>query len=246
MDEAMISVIDDKFYTTARAFIVDTPLDLPREIASAIPEDRLNPSFLWIAGRYVQANKANKNGHYWTLDDIKQGEYSIKYTPMNVLHQVSRPVGTFVETKIIDNRATAGDESLPEVQALAVLWSASFPNIAKAARDAHAANSLWFSMECVAEKKECLDCGQSFAWETPAAMACVHMAKSNVSPRRFINPIFLGGALIFPPERPAWKDADVTEVARVLVEEYAHRSVLTDVESWESVMGVLVSKSVTV
>ena len=63
---------------------------------------------------------------------------------------------------------------------------------------------------------------------------------SPVSPRRFINPIFMGGALIFPPERPAWPDADITEVAHELVRQYAVREGgELDVDEWQHLMDVV-------
>jgi D-mannonate dehydratase len=242
-DDAMLEQVGDKLYATARAYIVDRPEDLPREMASELKREDMNPGFLWIAGRYVQANSPNRNGHYWTLDDLQKGEQSIRYTPMNILHKWDRPVGTLVETKIVhrEDRVEASDRLLPEIQALGVLWAHNFPQLAKATRDAHEAKKLWYSMECVAESKQCLKCEQIFPFRAQAHEVCEHMATSAVSPRRFINPIFMGGALIFPPARPGWKDADVTEVAQELVRQYAEREVSDlDAEEWEHLMALVV------
>jgi hypothetical protein len=132
---------------------------------------------------------------------------------------------------------------LPEIQALAVLWGANFPNVAKAARDAHEAEQLWFSMECVAEKKQCLECNEVFPFRAEAHETCKHLAVAG-APRRFINPTFLGGALIFPPEKPAWSDADVTEVAHELTSQYANRDSERDVLSsgeWQRLMDIAMS-----
>jgi hypothetical protein len=89
-------------------------------------------------------------------------------------------------------------------------------------------------MECVAQQKQCLDCGQVFDWKTPNELACAHLQTSNVAPRRLVNPTFVGGALIFPPEAPAWPEADVMEVAKNQTIEYAD-SVMVDImkEAWE-------------
>ena len=99
-------------------------------------------------------------------------------------------------------------------------------------------------MECVAEKKQCLQCEEVFAFAAKPHEVCNHLAERANAPRRFINPIFLGGALIFPPESPAWRDADITEVAHHLVENYAHREERPEVISvnvWEALMDDVVS-----
>lgn len=242
MMDPFITEANGKFYATAQAYIVDAENPPPRELASEWGGAKTNDSFLWIAGRYVQANAVNKNGHYWSTEDMSTGESTIRHTPLNVLHRWDRPVGTFVETKIV-HREAAGEELLPEIQALAVLWGANFPNVAKAARDAHEANQLWYSMECVAEKKQCLECDQVFPFRAEAHETCQHLAKAG-APRRFINPTFLGGALIFPPEKPAWGDADITQVARELTSQYVNRESEQDALSageWQRLMDIAMS-----
>jgi hypothetical protein len=226
---------NDRFYATSEAYIVENAEQLPRELASEYNREGMNSSFVWIAGRFVQGGKVNRNGQFWSVDDIRAGEKSIRYTPMNALHHYNRPIGTIVETKIVHREEA--EELLPEVQALGVLWAANFPEMAELARDAYAKKQLWWSMECVAEYKQCMTCERQFAWAAKAHETCEHLATSAVAPRRFINPTFLGGALIFPPERPGWSDADVTEVARELTLEYANEAAgeFTK-EDWERLM----------
>jgi hypothetical protein len=210
-----------KAYVTARAQIVSDPEELAREYAFAMSEEKLNPAFLWISGRYVQGEKANRNGQFWTTSDLKNSEYSIKYTPLNVLHE-SEAVGVFVETKLVHREAAAGEsELLPEIQALSALWAHNYPQIADAARAAHEKGQLWYSMECVGEAKQCLTCNRTFEWS--AATFCEHMESSATSPRRLINPLFQGGALIFPPTKPGWDEAEIEEVANA-TNEYADRN----------------------
>ncbi len=236
-------VANDKLYMTSQARIVAEPKDLPVEMAASIKDETLNDSFLWIAGRYVQAEQANRNGQYWTLEDLQKGEDSIRHTPLNVLHEIDKPVGTFVETKLIHRDvALENGHLLPEIQALSVVWAANFPHVATAIRLAHDQNKLWYSMECIAEAKECLECNRSFDWNIPNSLACAHLANDVKAPRRFKNPTFLGGGLIFPPTRPGWSDADVTEVANELTLEYANRDFKNiDKEAWESMMALATS-----
>lgn len=222
MADEQIFEQNGKVYITARAHIISDPKELPREMASAMEGKRLNPEFVWISGRYVQGEKLNRNGQFWSTDDLKAGEYSIAHTPLNVMHEWQRPVGTFVETKLVHREAASGEgELLPEIQALSLIWAANFPQVADAARAAHAVQKLWYSMECTGDAKQCLTCDRTFEWA--AAKFCEHLEGSKVAPRRFVNPVFHGGALIFPPGEPGWTNADIEEVARA-AHEYADRA----------------------
>ena len=214
MPEQFISEHNGKVYLAARAHIVSDPSEL-REMAFALKDgDALNPDFMWISGRYVQGDKPNRNGQFWTSEDLKQGEYSLKYAPLNALHEYLNPVGVFVETKIV-HREKAGETLLPEIQALSLLWAHNFPELAETAREANKKGQLWYSMECVGEAKQCLTCDETFEWA--ATTLCSHLEASAVAPRRLINPKFQGGALIFPPVSPGWIDADIEEVAKATV-----------------------------
>jgi len=221
--------VNDMFYLKARAYVVTSPEELPRQFASAFSHVDLNPSFLWVAGRYVQGEKQNKNGQFWAKEDLANGEHTIKYVPLNIDHDVEHPVGVFVETKMVD-RDTA-DTTLPEIQALACVWAANFPTVAKRVRAAHEEKKLWFSMECVGEKTQCLTCNQQFAYASKAHELCEHLATSSKAPRRFINPVFLGGALVMAPLSPAWPDADITDLASNLEDQ-----VELGPEEWEEMM----------
>ena len=232
MNESM-EFRDGKIYLTANAYIVERASELPREFASEFKQMDLNPSFMWIAGRYVQANNVNKNGHFWSTEDLQAGQSTIKYVPMNVNHG-EIAVGTFIEAKLVERASASNpDEMNPEIQALGLLWAANYPAVAAMVRDAHEKKQLHFSMECVSEKKQCLQCEQEFAYAAQAHEVCEHLAASATAPRRFINPIFVGGALVMPPESPAWQDADVTDVAA--------RRLAASADEWEQLMTAVTS-----
>jgi hypothetical protein len=230
----MLEIYGDKFYATSKAYIVEEPQDLPVEMASEFSMNRSNGSFIWVAGRYVQANNANKNGHFWTFEDLKQSEASIVHTPLNVAHEWEHPVGTVVQTKMVQREGAASGGTNPEIQALSVVWAAAFPQVATEVRDAHKQGTLFYSMECVAEQKQCLSCERTFAFAAAGADVCEHLGQNRLAPRRFINTTFVGAALIYPPERPAWKDADITDVASELTREYAQRD--SESNQWEGLM----------
>jgi hypothetical protein len=227
----MLQMKDDVFYLKAQAYLVTKPEDFPREFASDFEAVDLNPSFLWIAGRYVQANNTNKKGHHWTTEDLEYGENTIKYVPLNIEHDTERPIGVFVETKLIEREQAS--VKVPEIQALALMWGATFPALAQKVRAAHDAKQLFFSMECVSEKKQCLTCEQEFPYIASAHEVCEHLGIDPRAPRRFINPIFVGGALT---SSPAWPDAQITDLAS--------DAALEDSRAWEETMA-LVMASVT-
>jgi hypothetical protein len=238
----LLTPINNKIYATAEAFIVSGPVDMPRELAAELDTKGLNQSYLWVAGRYVQANRANKNGHYWTFDDLQKGQQSIQYVPVNALHKWDTAIGTIVQSKIVHREEKvvgegekAADRLIPEIQVLGLVWAANFPEVADKVRESNEKKQLWWSMECVAESTQCLTCDEVFPYAMAAAQTCVHMASSGVAPRRFINPTFLGGALIFPPERPAWPDAEA-ELARELVSYASRDSYPYTSNDWEQLM----------
>lgn len=235
----MFEIIGDKFYATSKAYIVEGPQDLPREMAAEFTIDRNNGSFLWVAGRYVQADKANKNGHFWTFEDLQKSEASVLHTPVNALHEWDRPIGTIVQTKMVQRDGENASVTSPEIQALSVVWAGSFPEAAAEIRKAHKEGTLFYSMECVAEQKQCLSCEEVFAYAAVAPDICDHLAADQNAPRRFINPTFLGAALIFPPEKPAWPEAEITDVASLLTNKYANRN--NEVAHWESLMAHVVA-----
>jgi hypothetical protein len=207
------------------------------EIAASIRAEDMNDSFLWVAGRFAQAGKPNRNGHFWELEDLEYGNSSIRHTPLNVLHNYRQPVGSFVESKIVTR-----ENGLPEIQALSVVWAKQFPEVAAAVQASHQNDALWYSMECQGETNECLNCHKTFPWDMPREMACEHLAGSQTAPRRIINPTFMGGALVFPPEKPAWSDANIYDVAEELTVEYAEAKQdipSIDPDQWEQLMGLV-------
>lgn len=172
-----------------------------------------NPGFLWVGGKFVEADRPNLNKAFWSKEDLEFGEATIRYTPMNILHKMSEPIGVFTETKM----APANDKDMAHIQAVGALWAHRFPLEASLVELANANNTLFYSMECVAEKLHCKGgCEEEFDYY---GEWCEHL-ENRSSIRHLVNPIFTGGALIVPPSRPAWPNADV-EVLASLTEEYA-------------------------
>lgn len=72
---------------------------------------------------------------------------------------------------------------------------------------------LWYSMECISRKIECVGengCGKVVDYrERSSANACSHLRERSAH-RRLVDPIFQGAAIIVPPVKPGWGDADLT------------------------------------
>lgn len=62
---------------------------------------RSNPMIQWIAGNFVEGDNPNSNGQFWTAGDLELAEYSIRYSPLNMVHQWQRPIGFFADTRTV-------------------------------------------------------------------------------------------------------------------------------------------------
>ncbi len=164
-----------------------------------------------VRGRYVGAEKANQNGAFWSTGDLEFGQPSVVGGPVNLLHNENQIVGCITEAKMVTDDAKYG----PHMTTESTLWKYLFPGIVEGITRESAANNLWYSMECVAEKVSCIEgCGSEFDYMSfmrDKSSACSHLAGGGV--RRMINPTFLGVGLIFGGVKPGWKDANA-EVLR--------------------------------
>lgn len=257
-----------------------------------------NAGFMYVAGRYVEADRANRNGAFWSTSDLELGEPTVAGGPLNWLHQEKEIIGALLESRLVYGREAARDFSakqrkdaadkgqarsdgsfpiknaqdlknairlagnakdpaaaerhiiarakalgltslIPDswgsekaaedpgthIQALAAVWQFLQPEKAAALAKHAADKQLWLSMECVSENIECVTgCGEQFAykdWMTARHRVCAHLQAG--SPRRFVDPVFLGAGVIVPPVRPGWAhaEADVLREAASLTEENA-------------------------
>lgn len=176
-----------------------------------------NPYFLNVAGRFVGGEKPNRNRALWTLDDLQLGEPTVRNGPLNWLHEDRHIVGSLTGSTLVQAREVAGsvgDEMLePYIAASAAVWRWIWPEEAAVIEQASEAQKLWYSMECISET---VVCSGIQGCETEVAYmdylkgdgVCDHVAQ-RASDRRFKNPTFLGGAVIVPPVRPGWADANL-------------------------------------
>lgn len=208
----------DSYFFGSRASIVDETKELAN--ASWASEHIVqNKAFKWILGRFVEADNANNNRQYWTLSDLQVAHPTVNNAPLNMLHQPDSVVGAFVATDLLyptDDAAAEG--SNPFVEALSVFWKVYFPNEFAVVERAHAEGSLFYSMECVAETLTFRDGeeNQTFPYKGPFDASYGDWNKNSNAIRQLDKPHFLGGALIVPPVKPGWNNADIKEISRFM------------------------------
>lgn len=198
-----------------RAFVIQaesgrTVITAPlREVASK------NDGFLYLHGRFVEADTPNRNGAMWTTEDLQMAEGTVAGGPLNWLHQETKIVGTLLDGHLVAGRENAADGIGNHIQSTAAVWRFLFPSEADTIERAAADNGAYYSMECISKQVACVDspgrpgCGEVFSYgDFDAKRACAHLNERS-SVRRFIDPLFLGGAIIVPPVQPGWAKAEV-------------------------------------
>src|SRR4051812_38077668 len=109
--DTLITESNGRLILTNQARIVRAQADVSIDLAAATNYDieKSNPFIKWIVGDFVEADNPNRNTQFWTKEDLALGEYSIKYSPLNMLHKQSVPVGFFLSTRTIQLGDKAAD-----------------------------------------------------------------------------------------------------------------------------------------
>lgn len=191
-----------------------------REVAMA------NQGFTYLRGRFVEADTPNSNGALWHTEDLELGEATVAGGPLNWLHDENSIIGSLLAGELVSGREAAAQGIGNHIVSTAAVWRFLFPQQADTIEKAAADRQLYFSMECVSRQVACVDspgrpgCGEAFDYaEYDAGRTCSHLREKS-SIRRFVDPLFLGGAVIVPPVRPGWAgaSADVVRQAAELRE----------------------------
>lgn len=203
-----------------------------------------NPMISWIAGDFVEADNANSNTQFWTAGDLELAEYTIRYAPLNMVHKFRQPIGFYAATKTVSlEREEAKELSKPiekagsmKIQALSGLWTHIFPFEAAQAEAADEEGLLFYSMECrgthltcgTDESKNLQGCGKTFDY-MQIDTHCEHLLERS-SVRHIVAPTFRGGALIVPPVRPGWKNANASILSEAVMQEAAAYAEQTELQ----------------
>ena len=205
---------------TTPAFAVENPESNRVVIAQPIETARWTHDdfLLKFRGRLVEAEQANRNGAFWSQNDLEFGLPSVGHGPLNWGHDATTIVGTLVDPALINGEQAAAAGVGPHIQTGAVMWAFLNPEKARTLRDYIEAGTAWLSMECVSQEIACVGpngCGKTMPYvdaQLRHGLACEHI-KERSSHRRFINPVFQGAAVIVPPQAPGWADADITGIS---------------------------------
>jgi hypothetical protein len=238
--ETMVFDMGYSSYLVNTARLVRQKDDVSSDLAAAVSDtswsvEDSSPFVQWIAGDFVEADNANSNTQFWTAGDLELAEYTIRYSPLNMVHKFRTPIGFFAatknvkldreEAKVLDKVAEQAGSM--KIQALSGLWTHIFPFEAAQAEAADEAGLLFYSMECrgthltcgTDESKNLIGCGQTFDY-MQVDTHCEHLQERS-SVRHIVNPTFRGGALIVPPVRPGWKNASASILTDAVMQEAA-------------------------
>lgn len=235
-----------------------------RELAWAEKYVRRSSDLAWVQGNFVCADTANYNGHVFPLEDLREAHKDIQHKPLNLLHRSQQIVGVFVGSELLyPTRAAdaapaeaASAPPVPYVEALAAFYRYYFPETYQAVRASHAEGSLFFSMECVPKSLTCMGtqgggagCGREFDYRGRQHDSYCDHLNGKGAVKRMNKPRFTAGALVIPPAKPGWKDADVTALSQLLedsvVAEAAYEQIAAETPhltplQWETLMATLV------
>lgn len=219
----------------------------------------VDPNIRWLLGNFVEADRANQNGHIFPLEDLRPAVASIEHKALNVLHREQQVIGTFAGGQLVmpdGTELTAEDtvaegDPFPIMQSLAAMWVRRFPEDFLAIRGAHAEGALYYSHETVPAEVSCPECDLRvpFAGMMDESY-CDHMNASMIAPMRLHDPVFSGGAVIIPPARPGWNRAEMSKISAFLQEEpelaeQIHDAIASDLPDidprlWERLMGEVI------
>lgn len=209
---AFVAQIGHRLVLAAPVTTAFTAESLPREVASDWQRaSAANPNNIWIAGRYVEADRPNRNAAYWSTEDLELGEPTVSHGPINWLHEEKHIIGAIASSKFVHVERQAADDAGVgnHIVTLGALWPYIWPQEASVIQRASDDGKLWGSMECVSKEVACLTCDKTMSY--PEYMRqqarCDHMRDG--MPRRFKEPTFGGMGMIVPPVRPGWTNADM-------------------------------------
>lgn len=195
--------------------VVTMPLEIPAEVAAGPSSGITAEDFLLrLSGRFVEAEAANANGAFWAQEDLEFGMPSIAHGPLNWLHDDRRVIGTITGATLVNREAAAKVNLNTHVRADSVVWRWLAGPEAAALEMYAGQKQAWYSMECISRQVACVGdngCGAVMDYldaQNKTERACAHV-KERASSRRFVSPIFQGGAVIVPPTKPGWGLADL-------------------------------------
>ena len=208
-----------------------------------------NENYMYLAGRFVEADNPNRNNAFWTTADLELAQPTVANGPLNWLHDEKHIIGVLTDSQMVYREAASEDVN-NHIVAMSAVWKFIYPREADIIEKASSSRALWYSMECIADSVTCIDgpghagCGETFSYQTvlrEPAKLCGHLRERS-SIRRFNQPTFLGGAVIIPPVRPGWANADASVMRQAAeVAEHAHLTDTLDRADAEAMVAMVIA-----
>lgn len=193
-------------------------VETDERLTLTVPVEREQASFdrlyVKLSGRLVEAEKANRNGAYWSTADLQVGLPTVAHGPLNWLHEERRIVGALTDARLVTREAAAASGLGTHIVSDAVMWRWLYPTETRIVERAADERKLWYSMECISPEVACVGekgCGAKMPYLDALrrdGSACRHIRERSAV-RRFVDPIFQGAAIIVPPVTPGWASADL-------------------------------------
>lgn len=224
----MIVVSNQGGYLLASTATLLEPTDTLRAWAERYV--RADPGIRWILGNYVEADRANSNGHIFPLADLVVDQHSLAGKSLNMMHrqhyivgayagaQVLTPDGLSLQAEDIETFQASDTDEHPVMEALAGLWHTIYPEEFFNIRRAHNDGTLFLSHETRPHQVSCPTCDVRADYAgLDSDTYCTHM-QGATGPKRLHGSVFGGGAIIIPPVQPGWKRADVKTISKLIRE----------------------------
>lgn len=101
---------------TNRGLLLGAKVDLirPDRVTAEWTHRSLTPNdqFLYIAAKYVEADKPNENKHFWSFEDLQKSQATIVNSPINVMHEPHNIVGVMVDQEMMYPEAYKTSEAV--------------------------------------------------------------------------------------------------------------------------------------
>lgn len=147
--------------------------------SSAVKSKAPNENIAWFSGRYVEADRANRNGAQWSASELAIKSLTPMLMPVTIMHDPRTAVGTIADVKHL----TPERDGVPRarVDTVLALWAHRFPDAVAEAESNASAGTLMQSMECYSPWYECSVCHAVFhklPGGAEQATWCEHLQRS--------------------------------------------------------------------
>lgn len=170
------------------------------DFADHIRKQATNPHIGWFAGHYVEGDKPNGNGAMWTSGELAIASVTPLLMPVTVMHDFRTAVGLIAGLKL----STPDGDQVPrsKIDTALALWKHRFPEVHEEAVHNYQSGQLMQSMECLAPRYDCSECGMGFVKLRQGAERanwCSHLLgeSGEKASRTLRDVIFTGTGLIF-------------------------------------------------